>query len=405
MRRLALLLSIAIIVAACGGGTTDRPVPTETAAPTATTTTVAPTTTMVSTTTTTEPLADVGVFVTVADAPVGLEEAVTELYLAAAIPATAPRVAEGLVAHVSGSGSPGLGRELTATVGTVPNGDVAVVTDGTDVVLAANAEDQWQVVGASLPSLGLEPWFGDSVRQLYVIGSDARPGENQLRFRADSHHIITIQPDGSAASIVGIPRDAWVETPEGTFEKYTDVMASNGPERILGTAEILTGLDLEGYVVTGFKGFVNLVNEFGGFDLDIPFAMAEPKSDAYFSAGVQFVDGTDALAFARNRTIDGGDFTRQFHHGLIMQWAMAAVQTRDITELPGLLETLTTHTWTDLPPGDLLTFGALVWELSPFEVTNLVVEGDQARRNGQAVVVLRESAFEVFRDLADGPVS
>jgi LCP family protein required for cell wall assembly len=403
MRRLALLLSLAIVVAACGGGSTDRPVPTGTAAPT-TTTSIAPTTTMESTTTT-EPLLDVGVFVTVADAPVGLEEAVTELYLAAAIPATAPLVVDGLVAHVSGSGSPGLGRELVATVGTVPNGDVAVVTDGTDVVLAANAEDQWQVVGASLPSLGLDPWFGDSVRQLYVIGSDARPGENPLRFRADSHHIITIQPDGSAASIVGIPRDAWVETPEGDFDKFTNVMASNGPERILGTAKILTGLDLEGYVVTGFKGFVNLVNEFGAFEVDIPFAMAEPKSEAYFSAGVQFVDGADALAFARNRTIDGGDFTRQFHHGVIMQWAMLSVQTRDITELPGLLETLTRHTWTDLPAGDLLTFGALVWELPPFEVTNLVVEGDQARRSGAAVVVLRESAYEVFRDLADGPVS
>lgn len=403
MRRLAALPILILLMAACTDATAGTTPPIETTVP-ATTTTV--TTTMpIESTTTTEALPEIGVFVSVTDAPTGLEEAVAELYLAAAVDGTAPHVVEGLAAHVAGAGAPGLGRELAATVGTVPNGDIAVVTDGTDLVLAANAEDEWQVVGASLPSLGLDPWFGDGVRQLYVIGSDARPGEHQLRFRADSHHIITIEPDGSAASIVGIPRDAWVETPEGTFEKYTDVMASNGPERILGTAGILTGLELEGYVVTGFKGFVNLVDEFGGFDLDIPFAMAEPKSDAYFSAGVQFVDGADALAFARNRTIEGGDFTRQFHHGVIMQWAIAAVQTRDITELPPLLETLTSHTWTDLPPGDLLTFGALVWELSPFDVTNLVVEGDQARRDGAAVVVLRESAFEVFRDLADGPIT
>ncbi len=400
LRLLTTLLTV-LLIAACGGdpgAPTTGPTATEAPAATTTTSTEAPTTTAAE-----EAVVDIDVFVTVVNGSPSLADAVSDLYRAAAGADPSPLLPEGLAAHVAGSAQPGLGRELTATTGTLPNGDIAVVTDGTDIVFAANEEDGWEVVGATLPSLGLEPWLGDSVRQLYVIGSDARPGENPLRFRADSHHIITLLPDGSAGSIVGIPRDAWVETPEGEFDKFTNVMASQGPERILETAKLLTGLELEGYVVTGFKGFVNLVNDFGGFEIDIPFAMAEPKSDAYFSAGVQRVDGAGALAFARNRTIEGGDFTRQFHHGVIMQWAMAATQARDITELPALLETLTTHTWTDLPPGDLLTIGALVWELPPFDLPNLVVEGDQARRGGAAVVVLRESAFEVFRNLANGP--
>ncbi len=401
LRLLTPLLAV-LLIAACGGDSrSPTTAPTASEAPAvATTSTEAPTTTAAE-----EAVADIDVYITVVNGSPGLADAVSDLYRAAAGADPSPLLPEGLGAHVAGSAQPGLGRELTATTGILPNGDIAVVTDGTDVVFAANEEDGWEVVGATLPSLGLEPWLGESVRQLYVIGSDARPGENPLRFRADSHHIITLLPDGSVGSIVGIPRDAWVETPEGDFDKLTNVMASHGPERILETARLLTGLELEGYVVTGFKGFVNLVDDFGGFEIDIPFAMAEPKSDAYFSAGVQRVDGAGALAFARNRTITGGDFTRQLHHGLIMQWAMAATQTRDITELPALLETLTTHTWTDLPPGDLLTIGALVWELSPFDLTNVVVEGDQARRGGAAVVVLRESAFEVFRNLAEGPIA
>ncbi len=400
MRRIpALFIAFIVATTACGGGA--EAVTTE-VSPTTTVTTAPPPSTDAPAPSSTSPAVEV--FVTVVGATGDLESQVAALYGAAA-GATGPvNAPPGLISHVAGSGRPGLGRELVVHGGTLPNGRIAVVTDGTDVVLAASDNGgQWEIVGAKLPSLGLRPWYGSHLRQVYVIGSDARPGENPLRFRADSHHIITIAPDGSAASIVGIPRDSHVETPEGTFDKFTNVMASNGPDRVLDTAEILTGLDLEGYVVTGFKGFVNLVNAFGGFEADIPFAMAEEKSQAYFSPGVQHLTGEEALAFARNRTIDGGDFRRQLHHGVIMQWAMVAVQARGLTALPGLLELLTTHTWTDLPVGDLLAVGALIYELEPFEVPNIVVEGENANRNGAAVVVLHESAFDVFSALATAP--
>lgn len=397
-RYLAPTLILLLLVTACSRGAAN---PTEPLDTVFTTTTALANTTTVPVTTE----SPVEVFVTVIDAPGDLATQVAGLYAVAAggtDPVDAPVE---LLAHVAGSGQPGLGRELSVTSATLPTGEVAVITDGTDLVLAALIDgDHWSVVGADLPSLGLAAWYGSKLRQLYIIGSDARPGENPLRYRADSHHIITIEPDGSAASIVGIPRDTYVETPEGTHEKFTNVMASNGPERIIATAEILTGLEFEGYVVTGFKGFVNMVNAVGGFEAEIPFAMAEPKSQAYFSAGVQHLTGEEALAFSRNRSITGGDFTRQFHHGVIMQWAMVAARSRGIEELPAMLEILTTHGWTDLSAGDLLTFGALVWELEPFEVTNIVVEGDNASRGGAAVVLLRESAQEVFASLADSPL-
>ncbi len=397
-RVLAFTLALSLLAVACGDAEATV------AEATVAQTTPAPgvTTTLGTTPPATEPAVEV--FITIPDASDDLLAQVTGLFEAVAGGATSAAVPAGLLSHVAGSGQPGLARELALHSATLPNGEVAVITDGTDIVLAAAPDGtHWSVVGAKLPSLGLDPWYGEQLRQVYIIGSDARPGENPLRFRADSHHVITITPDGKAASIVGIPRDSYVETPEGTFDKFTNVMASNGPERILGTAEILTGIDLEGYVVTGFKGFVNLVNAFGGFQLDIPFAMAEEKSQAYFSAGVQHLNGEEALAFARNRTIQGGDFTRQFHHGVIMQWAMVAVQAGGIEDLPRLLELLTTHTWTDLPAGDLLTLGALTYELEPFEVPNVVVEGDNASRGGAAVVVLRDSAFEVFASLAETP--
>ena len=288
-----------------------------------------------------------------------------------------------------------------AHLGVVLETQIAVVVAGDDVLLAVN-DGGWQIVGARLSRFDAPAIFGDSTRLVFVIGSDARPGEDQLRLRADSLHIVATSPADADGAIVGIPRDSWVEASYGGRAKFTNVMASRGPEVVVETAEILTGLDFEGYIVTGFKGFVDLVDAFGGFILDIPFAMAEPKSKAYFSAGEQHVDGADALAFARNRTIAGGDLTRQLHHGLIMKAALFEAQRRGIENLPALLEILTEHAWTDLTPEALLTLAASAYELNPVTLTNIVVPGTIGTAGAASVVHLDDEAQVVFEDLSDG---
>ena len=53
-----------------------------------------------------------------------------------------------------------------------------------------------------------------------------------------------------------------------------------GPNPDVEVTEGLSGLDIEGYLVTGFLGFRQLVDAFGGVFVDVPFGMAEPKSQA-----------------------------------------------------------------------------------------------------------------------------
>jgi LCP family protein required for cell wall assembly len=362
-----------------------------------TTTTIAP----VTTTTSPDPEA----VVSLDGAPEELEQLVDSFYEWTLDPSSPPPdgVAESLTSGLEELAAGTLTVEVTgmAHLGTIFDTRVAVVTAGDDVILAVD-DGSWRIVGAKLARFDAPAVYGESSRLVFIIGSDARPGENPLRFRADSLHIVSTVPGLGDGAIVGIPRDSWVEASYGGNAKFTNVMASRGPEVVVETAEILTGLEFEGYVVTGFRGFVGLVDAFGGFIIDIPFAMAEPKSKAYFGAGEQFIDGADALAFARNRTIAGGDLTRQFHHGVIMKAALFEVQRRGIGELPGLLELLVEHAWTDLSAENLLTLAAASYELNPLTLTNLVVPGTVGWAGSASVVHLDDEAFAIFEDLRDG---
>ncbi len=395
IRFLAVSLSLVLVVAACRGESDTQ---TTTTTTTTTTSTTAPTTT-----TAPEPL----VSIALEGAPAGLAGAVRALYEWVADPdaGPAPRLPSGLVEHLSEVGPVEGAVEVEGTVstGSILESDIAVVEAGDDVVLAvADRPDRWRVVGAHLARFESPAWYGTSPRLALIIGSDARPGQNPLGYRADSLHVVASVPASGEGAIVGIPRDSWVEAPYGRNDKFTNVMASRGPEVVLETARTTTGLPLEGYLVTGFSGFVGLVDAFEGFEFEVPFGMADPASQAYFRAGLQMFTGTDALAFARNRTIPGGDFTRSHNHGLLMLGALAKVRDLGFAELPRLLEILTEFTWTDFTAEDLLTLAASAYLLDPEDLPNIVAEGTVGTAGQASVVFLTDAAYATFEDLADG---
>ncbi len=290
----------------------------------------------------------------------------------------------------------------TSTTAVALDDEVAVVRAGDDVILLVDEGRGWQVVGFKLPSLGVPATYGDPVRHVFVVGSDARPGEDAAGARADSLHIVAANAAAGTGAIVGIPRDGWVQPPSGRSRKFTEVLAVSGPEALLATARTTTGLEIEGYILTGFAGFVALVDEFGTVEIDIPMNMADRASGAYFTAGLQEIDGSDALAFARNRTIAGGDFTRQLHGGVLIGWIGRAVQDLGVEAAPELLNLLTSHTVTDLSAADLLTLTASLYELDLDEVPNVVVPGRIGTAGSASVVFLEEGAAAVFADLDDG---
>ncbi|HLE38132.1 MAG TPA: LCP family protein [Acidimicrobiia bacterium] len=397
LRRTTAALTVAL--AACSsqaGPTTTTTV--------ATTTTTA-TTTTAATTTTTRPR--VAINVTIEGHP-DAEEVVDAFYSwigDRSLPT--PDAPIGLIDHVEVV-EPATDLALPGALYTadVEGGRVGVATIGDDVVLLADEGSGWQVVGAHLAGFGLEPWYGPPVRHVLILGTDARPGEGQQLYRADSIHIVSSNLAARAGSIVGIPRDTLVTTSYGR-DKFTHVNATSErhTDEMLDIARDLTGLPVEGYFITGFLGFTRLVDDFGGVIVDVPFAMAEELSQAYLSKGIQRLWGANALGFSRNRHINGGDFTRSYHQGVVMLAALNGVLERDVTTLPELVRILLARAWTDLSPGQVLTLAAVAFEIDPGNVGNVVLPGEIGLVSGASVVILDEVGTDaIFADVADGVI-
>ena len=399
-----MLAATAMLAASCSAAVPERAALGATTAPPTSTTTIAATTTTEVITSTTPTAAPARIAVT-GLLPLDTLTALAEFYSWLADRRNPePEVPPEIVAAFRDAEHP-VAATLAATgvARQLESGErVAVVYVGEDVLFMVEDAEPWRIVGAILA--GQVPMLGGP-RLLLVLGSDARRGENQQLLRADSIHIVGVDPSRSEGSIVGFPRDAWVQGPDGG-SKFTNVMAGRGPQAMLETAQDLTGLEIEGYVVTGFVGFEGLIRDLGGLIIDLPRSI-KSGIDGWqnYPSGLQELGPTAALRLARIRkTLSGGDFARSANHGLIMLAAMAMIQEMGIDALPGLIEILLDHAWTDLPTEDLLTLAAAVYILTPEEMVNMVLPGSVGRVGAQSVVHLAASAQDVYADLADGVV-
>ncbi len=405
---LALLVAILVFAVCSGGGepvaiaTTLPPPPTtQPPASTSSTTTVPPTTTTLA--------AELEVALT--NSPdEAFTAAVTDVYrYVAGEPGAGESLVSGLTAHLEAAVPAEVPLALDGEAAWAFlrwGGRVAVAQVGDDVVLAADEGDgSWQVVGANLPSVEAAPWYGDEPRHVLIIGSDARWNQDVFGARSDSLHVLSAAPSQRRGAIVGIPRDSWVPSAVGGTGKITNVLAAGGPDAVFRTVQNLSGLPLEGWIITGFLGFEVIVNDFGGLVVDLPGPVRGglPGFPNY-PAGTQELDGPTALLLARIRkTLPRGDFDRSLNHGVIMLSALLQVQDRGMLDLPLMLSILAESSHYSLTPSQLLTLGATAFELSPAEVDNLVLPGRTGSVGEASVVFLNDSgSAAIWADVADG---
>ena len=397
-RRVASGLVVPLLLAACSPSD-STPIST-TIAPTTTATTIAPTTTVArpTTTTTESPI----VLISVSGIEDGELTAAVGLGLSTIRdPRVAGAVVAGVITHHEGAAS-GLDDSYTAeaTVAELADGSrVAVATlAGGDLLLLSDEGSGWVTVGAHLGSIGADPYYGESPRRVLVLGSDARPGGDASVHRMDSIHILTSVLSERAGSILGYPRDSWIDSEYGSMRMNALTSSGRGPDALFEFFTDTWEVPLEGYILTGFAGFEDLVGAaFGRLRLTIPIPIPTQEWFDGFSSGEQTLNPTRLLDFARTRKlIPGGDFTRSYHHGVVMLAALATIQQGSIHDIPPLLAILSRFTETNLTATDLLQLGAAAFELDHGAITNEVLPGSLGRATGGASVVFLDPGFELI---------
>jgi LCP family protein required for cell wall assembly len=306
-------------------------------------------------------------------------------------------------------------RDPAIVIGRVRETPVSTKTDPTEVPVPAGFRPDALLgsagrgPGGPLDFRGAVNVPGDLLFFL-VIGSDARPGQDLARTRADSIHIAAVDPLTRRGTILGLPRDSYANVPGHGQHKINAALALGGPELLVRTLRELTGLPISYYAVTAFEGITRIVDDLGGVDINVPYRMDDRYSGARFEPGWHHMDGNQVLAFSRARHgVPGGDFGRSENHGRVILHSLEKLRAETSNEsgIRRWLGILYKHARMDMSLEDAVEFGILARQIAPANLRNVVTPGSAQTRDGQSVVVLDNRAFELFRDvgadaLADG---
>lgn len=243
-----------------------------------------------------------------------------------------------------------------------------------------------KVQGATFrPELG-QPLF------IAVLGSDARSGPvSGGGGRCDAIHIVAINPQAKAGTILNFPRDSWVDIPGRGTNKINSACSSGGAPLMVQTLKNLTGIPIQYYAITEFSHFVALVEELGGIDINVPYPMNDPPSGANFAAGNIRMGGGQALAFTRNRKdTPKGDFSRTENQGIMILAALAKfrAESGDPHRLFEVIRIVRRHTEITVPFGESVRLGLLAKDIDPAAIINQTVPGSTGSAGSASVVFL-----------------
>lgn len=128
----------------------------------------------------------------------------------------------------------------------------------------------------------------------------------------DTIIVASYNPKNQKATLLSIPRDTFVGTNKNKATSYDKINAlyQSSPQKTMAAVNKLTGLDIQYYVVINNNALVQLVDEIGGVEFDVPINMDydDSSQDLYIhlKAGPQKLNGEQAEWLVRFRKNNNG---------------------------------------------------------------------------------------------------
>lgn len=238
---------------------------------------------------------------------------------------------------------------------------------------------------------------------ILALGNDGRPGDTSTR--GDAIHVIGVNPQQRKATILDFPRDTALPIPGNGVDKVNSAHVVGGARLQAQTLANAIGVQIPYAIDTNFPGFISMVDDMGGLDVNVPEAMRDQNSGANFAAGPNHFDGGAALAFARNRhQFPTGDLQRSQNQGYLIIQALAQLRAKNTGPIGtlALLANLGRHAQLDgIGLTDLYDLGRLGLSIDPANVRNVLVP---VTAGSGTELRLGPDAGSLFADFADDGV-
>ena len=254
-------------------------------------------------------------------------------------------------------------------------------------------------------------WPADGPVSFLLLGTDNRDGDPSAR--TDTMIVLRVDPKTNSAILVSVPRDICVDKCETEPYRINTVLFLEGPDALKRRVGDILGMQIDYHVTMNFKGFVKLVDFFGGVDVNVPrdiedYGYPNAADDGFdpfiLRRGRHHFDGSLALKYVRTRYEDPqGDFGR-IHR---QQQFLAALRDqvlspRIIFQAPTILGRLADTFETNLPLKSMPSLAKLALSIRPEALKTADIDYTDSRvypvegENGAKVLIANTERIQHY---------
>lgn len=183
-----------------------------------------------------------------------------------------------------------------------------------------------------------------AAQNILLLGSDSRGEtgddlEDIRGQRSDTIMVAHIPASRDAVYVMSILRDSWLEIPGHGEAKINAALSLGGVPLIVQTIEGLIDARIDHVAVVDFESFKGMTDAVGGVEIDNEIAFE--SGDHRFPAGIQKLNGDEALAYVRARyPFEDGDYQRVRNQQTYIKGLIGSVLSTDTLLNPARLSAL-----------------------------------------------------------------
>ncbi len=263
------------------------------------------------------------------------------------------------------------------------------------------------------------PWDGKSRVTMLLMGLDYRDWEAGEVPRTDTMILLTLDPISNTAGMMSIPRDMWVNIPGFDYAKINTAyylgeinhLPGGGPGLAVETVEQFLGVPINYYAQIDFNAFVLFIDEIDGVKLEIkePLTVSIIGSNkkVNLEPGIVTLPGDIALAYARNRYTEGGDFDRSERQMQVIRAIRDRILSFDmlpklVTRAPALYRDLSSGISTNMTLDEVIKLSWLAMQIPSENIKSVVIGAEQVEMStspdGLSILIPISDKIRILRD-------
>lgn len=242
-----------------------------------------------------------------------------------------------------------------------------------------------------------EPYY------VLLLGSDARV--NDTASRSDTMILVRVDANVGKATLVSIPRDTKVEIEGHGTQKINAAYAFGGPAGAVEAVEKMSGIEISHYAEIHFDELEKVVDQLGGIWVDVPESNDQTgasNTGVELNAGMQRLNGEQALAFARERYgYNEGDFQRAENQRILVQALADTILSLPPTDLPGAVQSLANCISTDYSLNELIELAQTFQSAEHYYFYSAMVPSTTQTIDGVSYTITLEDEWANMMQMVD----